>query len=339
MPHVYDADGRYWMDLEPGGYRMCVRAAGYRGAVKDLHVTAAPEGTADVEIALEPAPALEVRVLSEQGAPVANAEIHLSTPEETLNAVKWGVRFSPGINPLGRTDRDGIFRTDALEPDDGVVYVSHPHYGPSSAPLRLGTPVTVRLETGGVVQGTVEAEGEARPESSRVVLAYPDKPELGWVGMKTDGSGRFRFDHVLHGRVEVRASANWYHPDSSLQYYEQEVRQEITVGEPGAEDLVLRVPTGDCTLTGGVHLDGMPFGDFTVEVKVAGEDGRETLHSTTTGFDGRFSLESVPAGQAVVSIRRTFRADSRESFAPATVNILPDQDNHVEFALTAKDLR
>ena len=338
MPHIYDADGRYWMDLEPGNYRMCVRAAGYRGVLKDLHVTAAPEEAAEVEIALDPAPALEVRVLNEQGAPVADAGIQLSTPEETQNTLKWGNRFYPGNKPLGRTGSDGIFRTDALEPDDGVVYVSHRDYGPSFAPLRLGTPVTVRLEPGGVVQGIVEAEGETRPERFRVLLSYPDKPALGSVYMDTERDGRFHFDHVLHGTVEVRARAIWYHPDSSLRSYEQEIRQQITVGESATEDLVLRVPTGDCTLTGGVHLDGMPFGDFTVEVRVTGEDGRETLHSTTTGFDGRFSLDKVPAGQAVVSIRRTFRADSRDSFAPVTMNILPGQNNHVEFAYTAKDL-
>jgi hypothetical protein len=336
MSHVYDVDGRYWMGLEPGEYRMRVCSAGYRAALKDITVTA--EAAPEVEIALEPASALEVRVLNERGAPVVGAAIHLFSPEETRNAIKWGNSFSPGGEPLGRTGGDGIFRTDSLVPDDGVVHVSHPDYAPSSAPLRLGTLVTVRLQPGGVVQGIVEVEGEARPESFQVVLSYSGTPEVECGYMQADQSGRFRFDHVRPGPATVRASADWYRPDGAYNSCRQEVAQEVMVGQTEAENLVLHIPTGACTMTGGVYLDGMPFGDFNVEVRVTAHDGRETVHSVHTRFDGGFALENVPAGEARISIKQ-FQWDGCGFTTTRTMPILPGQDNHAEFAFTQRDLQ
>lgn len=336
MRDVYDADGRYWMDLEPGDYRICVRAAGYRAALKDITVES--ESALAVEIALEPVPTLEVRVLNERGAPVADAGIHLFSPEETRNAIKWGHSFSPGGEPLGKTGGDGIFRTDALTPDNGVVHVSHPDYAPSSAPLRLGTPVTIKLQPGGLVQGIVEVEGEARPESFQVVLSYSGTPEVECGYMQADQSGRFRFDHVRPGPATVRASADWYRPDGAYNSCRQEVAQEVMVGQTEAENLVLHIPTGACTMTGGVYLDGMPFGDFNVEVRVTAHDGRETVHSVHTRFDGGFALENVPAGEARISIKQ-FQWDGCGFTTTRTMPILPGQDNHAEFAFTQRDLQ
>jgi hypothetical protein len=82
----------------------------------------------------------------------------------------------------------------------------------------------------------------------------------------------------------------------------------------------------------------MPFGDFNVEVRVTAHDGRETVHSVHTRFDGAFTLENVPAGEARISIKQ-FQWDGCGFTTTRTMPILPGQDNHAEFAFTQRDLQ
>jgi RNA polymerase sigma factor (sigma-70 family) len=340
MPHIYDADGRYWMELAPGDYRMCVRASGYKVALKNLHVPAASETSAAEEIALEAAPPLEVHVADAQGNPVDGAGVYLFPQDSAKGVLDYGLpRFAPLSSPLGKTGEDGVFRTDWLVLDDGFVYVNHPSYASASAPMRPGEPVEILLHQGGVFQGTVQTEGPTLPSSIRVGVSYPEQPELGTWWTNPDSNGQFRVERVRPGNALVRAEAVWW--VSNSRFYTEEATETAHFGESETTDVTLHLARGICTLTGGVFLEGRPFAEFTVDVTLTSADGEEFRRSTMTGPDGTFMLDDLPAGEGRVSIEpwRSETITLAAPIAPTAVSIFPDQDNHVEFAVTTADLQ
>ncbi len=339
MPHVYDAEGRCWMDLEPGDYQMCVRAPGYRAVAKDMHVEAATDTPAEQEIALEPMPPLEIRATDPQGHPISGAGVYFDTPDVSKEVALWEAeRFAPYRSPVGKTGEDGIFRSDWPVLDDGFVYVRHPAYTPASAPLRFGEPIQICLRPGGVVQGTVEVDGITPAQGIRAGLRYPDCPELGTLWGTTDGNGGFSIEHARPGDAVVFAKVDWRISDTG--YSRQEVSQPVRVADLGTTEVALRISAGDCTLTGGVLLEGRPFGEFSVFAAVTMPDGREVRRSTDIDINGSFVLDGLPAGEGLVSIvpRRFNAGIPLEPMTPIPVSIPPGQNNHVEFAFTANEL-
>jgi RNA polymerase sigma factor (sigma-70 family) len=144
------------------------------------------------EVLLEPMPTIEGLVVTADGAPVANAEIHAeqlrttvesvprnrrtamradenSTVRRTLLASRGGVRPTPPTEPrdevVAHSNAEGVFRITSLLSWPDSLYASHKDYAPASAELgeaSAPSPVKISLvmQPGATITGQVRFNGE-----------------------------------------------------------------------------------------------------------------------------------------------------------------------------------
>lgn len=225
----------------------------------------------------------------------------------------------PNADHTVRTDREGHFQVDGLEPLDYSITVTMPAYFPDGAkmprgPLRVGDRVTVTLIKGGVLTGKViDANGDPVVNvnvRAELVRYYGRSTTGGWVqGRATDDRGIYRIYGLLEGTYVVFAGGPGrlksqyqesvfdfdvptYAPSSTR---ETAAEFSVRLGEEvtGAD---IRYGGEQGRLISGDVMRAKPHTSFAVRMVTGGEAGTQAEGFTTGNFvfkgvaDGNYSL-------------------------------------------------
>ena len=308
-------DGRFAIEEVPAGkWQVVVTAKGYQPGRAAGVVVEEATTTDGVDVRVPRGSRLEVLVLdarTRKGVPDARVAVLSETGAPAFGGL--GI----GDGDL-RTDVDGKAVAEGLAPGKVTVTVDHDDYTPSSQSAVLaeeGGRVEVALSHGGALSGIVLSETRQPLSGAEVSVeggSARGNPFGAGSGTATDGSGRFRFDHLAPGRYTLRASVSGQ---------ASEPVEAVLVGTETKDDVTL-VLAGGATLRGGVAglRDELRAG---VSVNASGP--KDYWASARTGPDGRFELTGAPVG--TISLRATagdFLSGSTRS-ATATVTIVEGQ--------------
>lgn len=217
--------------------------------------------------------------------------------EPAGSEVKGQVVFSDGADASGlvvllsgaeqravTTQADGAFTFTHVKDGSYVASVEAAATLEGRASVGVTAPAAgaleLRLTSAGALGGLVSFGGAPVPGASVSLAGTP-------LTATTDGAGRFRFERLPAGTVELVASARA--PSGQL----RAASLAATVTRAGAADVTLSLveeaaPTA--TLEGSIGFVG-PQSPTAITISVPG-----TSATTTVGADGRFSL-TVPAGR------------------------------------------
>jgi protocatechuate 3,4-dioxygenase beta subunit len=248
----------------------------------------APQGGAAAEVPQQ-GPTLSGYVYDMDGRPLSGAVVSATTFELAGNL--------PSLAGTVVSDAGGRF---ALHLPEGTYQVnaSHKGYGPASATVRTGDPVSLVLPSSGVVTGRVLDE-QRRPverftiDVISVVPGHMPAPAPLVSRAFESRDGTFRVEEFPAWAVVVKASAPGYASAFS---------QPLTLQEKDAKHIELTLPVG-CTLTGRVEDPaGAPVPYVLVDAEsrlVSGsmsELAMQSANQTQSGPDGAFRIEHVAVG-------------------------------------------
>lgn len=308
-------DGRFAIEEVPAGkWQVVVTAKGYQPGRAAGVVVEEATTTDGVDVRVPRGSRLEVLVLdarTRKGVPDARVAVLSETGAPAFG----GLGFGDGDL---RTDVDGKAFAEGLAPGKVTVSVDHDDYTPGNQSAVLaeeGGRVEVALSHGGSLGGVVLSETRQPVSGAEVSLEGGSARGRAFgagSGTATDGSGRFRFDHLAPGRYTLRASVSGHATEPA---------EAVLVGTEAKDDVTL-VLAGGATLRGGVAglRDELRAG---VSVNASGP--KDYWASARTGPDGRFELTGAPVG--TISLRATagdFLSGSTRS-ATATVTIAEGQ--------------
>jgi len=251
-----------------------------------------------------PPPMLEGVVKGPDGRPIANAFV---------GARPAAGRFDYPGQVTGRTDDTGRFRLTLMSAAPHTVRVESKGLAARTLEkVRPGVPLSVTLQKGSVIEGTVRdgatgapvarARVEAREESGEMPLLFGGggwEPDTGRVEAVTDEKGRFRLEGVATGLHTLSAAARGFG---------RARRPSIVAGR--SVDLTL-LPGGSIV---GLVLssDGRPVAGALVRIEPEAPRMGGTAPLEKTDPAGRFEVVGLEAG--------TYRVIARhDRFAPGVL--------------------
>lgn len=304
-----DTAGRFEVKSLPAGtYDLVVQSRGFAPLTVPGLVVPEGKGATDLgTVMLSPGLTLKGIVTDSKGAPVIAAEVRASATEKR-DAMRAFSR-QPETPADATTQADGSFVLEDRAPGESLdLSVSHPGYGPGSAPgvaVPSEQPVRIVLQATARVSGKVT--GPDRKPVAGAQVAVMEMSPASFGGMSrlmpgrprrtvTDEEGAFVVEGVSPGAIEVSASAP----------RRQQARLEGLEVKPGQElsgiDILL-LPGG--VVEGRVlSPDGRPVPGAEVSVIEPSTDGMgisrfSQLRAMTDG-DGQYSIDGVPPGPRTV---------------------------------------
>lgn len=273
-----DADGRYEITgLAPGTWAVTASHSEWSESSVTVELEDAP---ANADLRLGAGGSL-VGVVLAGGRPVAGAEVGLSEAGGT------GRGFGGGQGSL--TGQDGRFRFDRLAP--GRYTLSASLRSQSSDPVEAvvtgetGQEVTLTLEDGAVVHGTVSGLPEVELNGVSVTANGPDGY---FASSRTGVDGTFELTGVPEGTISLRATAGSF-VDST-----RTAQASVTLG-PGQPDAYAEVIfEPGIRVEGTVTRSGEPVAD--AFVTASPETGGGRAASSRTDEWGSFVLEGMSEG-------------------------------------------
>jgi len=238
-------------------------------------------------------------VRNPQGAPVAGAEVILSTLNASEMFFVNDPLPDPASEPRARTNAEGRYEFAGIQPRNRYTLIlSHPDYsrkeeptvpinesGGADMPPITMTPGAslsgrVRNEAGDFVQGTtLHLEGFAY---QGLGIVAPDR-----ISTSTDAEGGFKFKNVPSGQRYLQATAPGY---ATVQVLNLAFEKEETV----VRDITLKVAEGICGRIVGPDNVGIPDAlVIAIGVSSLNQTGRA---QTTTNEKGEFCLDALASG-------------------------------------------
>lgn len=269
-----DGNGYYRLEgLEPGPLSVEATHDEYPRVVRDLE---AREGINRLDLAFEGGQPVSGRVVSVEGAPVAQAAVRLAQAGRT-----WG-------GPETVTQGDGRFVLGGVQDGEYSLWVDSEGFAPSAGEVEIevaGAPVEgleVRLDPGGAITGRVTG---LDPEQFRNVRVSAQGAAFrGLRQSDVDFEGRYRVEHLPPGSYSVVATL----ADSG-----RRAKGQATL-EAGAPEIRLDLQFGQgLTLSGRTVQGEAPIVGATVFA-----EGTDSDHSgwSQTDLEGRFSIEGLEPG-------------------------------------------
>jgi len=254
-----DDQGRLQTLAPASPFSITVRASGYQRAsgIGPFSPGALPPV---VDVALERAPALRGRVLSD-GVPVPGAIVTLSRDVGMMSTSGFLVRFLPERT---RTETDGSGRFE-IAPGEQVSRVVVRAEAPDHAPAEAGPfstdelgripEIVLELSAGGGIEGSVRV-AEGRLPAGIVVAASRGDGRL--VAARTDEEGRYRLDHLLPGPWQVELREEDFNPVGGMAFGADDDARipsncVVLEGRMTRLDLSQRLDA-QCVLAGSVRL-------------------------------------------------------------------------------------
>lgn len=257
-----------------------------------------------------------IRVIdAESGAPIANAQVRLSTADEASTRV-WD----------SETDHEGLARPIGISADvyrlevekDGYLNAANTAAGGRAVRITDGVEsrLLVPVVRATAVSGAV-TDADGRPLSGMWVVALPrteitDRAPVGTIaaGAFTDDRGRYRLYSLLPGEYRIAAEPRGESVSSRLRgmaYYPGEsqfTNAQLLSLAPGAElhsiDIRFAVPPPG-SLRGSVSEIPREWRLARAAVSLVPIAGvRVPVADVTTETSGRFQIDGIPAGDYIV---------------------------------------
>ncbi|HKB14766.1 MAG TPA: carboxypeptidase-like regulatory domain-containing protein, partial [Planctomycetota bacterium] len=338
LPGGEDADGKpdgsfEIADLEPGSYKVEVRADGFAPATAGPFAVTAGASSDAGSIAVFAGTVLRVKVVEAgDGAPIQGAEVSVSPVEKdaplglpmrklehNIRIASGGMLVTGGETDSRKTGADGIAEVPGLAEGSYVVQVKAQDHATAKRETFVAAATPTEIETalakGGTVKGAVtKASGEPF-SGARVFLASAVDPETEEQAT-SDSEGNYRFEHVAPGEWRVGLSE-----DSPLRFggggiFIRSVRQAgpqadergepVTVVEAKEAVVDLRERESGA-VAGRVTELGEPVAGVRVSLTPEGRPHLPFLaeHNAESGTDGRYRIEGVPAGRYTLTAQKT----------------------------------
>ncbi|MCG8460475.1 MAG: carboxypeptidase-like regulatory domain-containing protein, partial [Holophagales bacterium] len=286
-----DGEGRFVLDelSRSKPVDLLVVARGFlRGEARGVRAPP-PE---PVEVTLEPSASVHGWVLDAEDRPIEEAEIYLESRRMLADSE---VEIQVGLPETfaATSDGTGFFEVQGVRPGPAVVQASARGFV-TLDPLHLEVPeagsseeLTLRLEQGSVLEGTVTSSDEEPLAGVRIAI--------GDASAISDADGVYRVEGVAEGP----ATAEAYHPRYEKQRQEVEVaagRNLLDWTLPTGARIEGRVVDGAGEPVAGarVFLDRRQRG-YRQQRQQTGADGRFDFHPVA---DGRFDLWAELPGHA-----------------------------------------
>jgi protocatechuate 3,4-dioxygenase beta subunit len=299
------ADGRFEMPGPTPGTkaRVVAKAAGFLEGRSDPVSAAVGARVDGIAVRLRLGASLEGRVTDERGKPVEGAMVRWLKTEE-LN--EWEIRWRLDSAQPALSDADGRYRAPNVEPGKVLVQVTHAKHLPCTqkdVATEEGRAATfdAKLTAGAAIEGRVLGTDGRAFGGASVVLELQGEPtdEVDWADTRqrrvnSDGDGRFIAEGLAHGRWNVYATAKGAAPSETV---------TVTSGAAG-QSVVLRLAPA-MRIGGVARVEGAAAARVQVSAQrrtavAAGQEqpveSWDNVGSDTTGEDGRFLIEDLPAG-------------------------------------------
>lgn len=298
-------DGAFSFELPPGVLDLVVWRAGYRPAVVADVVAVAGETKDLGAIALDPGKAISGRVVTEDGDPVAGAEVVAYRDESLAASVllpgprgagAWGGRAATGpsgeFRVAGLGDGDFFLRAEGV----GIRMAGDPVVAVAGA-----TNVRIVVKRIRVATGLVLSLDGRKPVAGATVTLTARSPA--WsvrLLVPTDEAGRFVVD-----LSDERFGAEGLRFDVQIagDAFEDFARNDLTLAQVSPEgaltlELVPAPPQEPGTLRGRVLYDtGEPFANGRLKLSFSREMRAPQIFDTETGPDGSFEVSGITPGE------------------------------------------
>ena len=292
-----DARGAFTLRTAPAGVGACpsARAAGFAPSEQTI-LSAAPRSTRELTLVLaEPGRRLVGRVLSPEGAPVADAAVLVGSEREWRPRARAdGTAAWAAIGELVRTDAAGRFALAGVALGALPVQVraaGHPVWRGEVA-RDEPEPLTVRLERGSSVAGIVRSADGSAQGGVRVRI----EPELGFASRSTTSAadGSYRLGPLPPGTLTLVAER----PARGLQLGGAARATTTLALAAGAESRWDPELPPALELHGRIEAPGLDLAGWTVrgwrDASAGSEGYVEEVRTDTTG---RFVLVQPPESE------------------------------------------
>lgn len=308
-------DGSFTLEhVPPGAVSLVASAPGYAGGRMNLDVEEGKNLT-DVLVELEPGARLTGRVTSANGSPLSDVAVAIA-PSAT------GGFAMRGAMSRTRTDANGEYVLESLEPGDETVTFSHPKHVETSKKITLkgrDNRLDVTLGAGQRLAGVVVTEaGTPVPEAE--VMAFGSG---GGREARTNASGTFEFESLAPGRYRFTAAKSGFAEGVVDDF-------DVSSGAP----LRITVKTGG-TIYG--RVTGLPEAELANVIVMAGSGGRSSS-SSPVDPQGNFRIEGAPTGTVRVwatASSRMIGSGGGRSSAPQVVELAPGGTQQVTIEFRA----
>ncbi len=197
----YDAErGRFRLLVSPGEHTLVAHSDGYASVSADVLATL--DAPAEVELTLGETFGLAVHVHDAAGEPVEHATVELRAT--------GNYRYRAPELPAGQlTDSQGVARFEEIPLPVFSIRVDRDDAAPAHADVDVRTTedVRIRLTAGGQLAGRITRTG-GKPAADTEVTLRQVMTEFGSKSVRTDQSGRFRFERLSPGSYTVELNVD-----------------------------------------------------------------------------------------------------------------------------------
>ena len=273
-----DQVGVVRLPARPGDFLVAARAAGLAPGLGEV-VRTRGEEAARVDVALEPAAALDGRASSPGGGPVAGARVR-AVPLVSRWPAFGPPSAPPEVTAIADTDAAGVFRFAALALGSFAVSVEAPGHHPVLVP-RVAVPgevLAITVEPLGALEGAVLLADGRGASGALVRAASTDHGASAVAG----ADGRFR----------LAAPAGSYAVLATLGELAGVAERPVAIAAgASARGAALRLGPaaaleGAVTLPGGAPASG-------ARIALFAHDTHDVVARTTAAADGRFVLHGL----------------------------------------------
>lgn len=326
-----DPDGRFLLEkVQAGARKVIVNAEGYRPAILENLVIPPGRIMDGVVVKMDPSPVVAGVVLTENGAPAADAYVFQRHEEPTFaQAAEASALAHPVAAKFYQlTDALGRFRLDSVDAKSRFVSAYHPLHGFAFLPVDPESFETqsleIRLNPPGVVHGVLEIHGQPIPNVKIEAQA------IMWAAHAyTDESGYYRIAVPPGAEVSIT-------PRDVPQTNRFMSVSQVSTDSSEAVPVNFDFTPDDTQVSGVVTLDDLPPGaEYRVRVVASYQlPGHRELHvNANCDPQGRYTLDGAPPGTARLQVAVTPKNGDGAFYPEQYVEIQTGEENILNFDL------
>lgn len=246
------ADGTYTLcGLNPGTFVLKIRTKGLAPSLSQAFTVADGQVLPDVTVQLSQGGSIKGRLVDANGAGISGARLVTLDDEHgdaNLDPFLGGLVDTSTTQRRGKSDGEGYFELDLLNPGRYRLKVEHPQYTTQvvgglvvndGAASDVGA---LAMQGGGLVKGTVFDGAGTAVARATVRLLRTDHDETFSYQVRTDAAGVYQIEHVKPGSYKLSAMRSANGADAFNTLIEQqssEVTLNVIDGSTVTKDLRL----------------------------------------------------------------------------------------------------
>jgi protocatechuate 3,4-dioxygenase beta subunit len=333
--------------LAAGQWTLDASAEGF-GPMTPLELTLPRATDEPLVLVLTPAATIAGTVLDPQGKPVGGALVTLHAElQERIQRVQ-----DSADTPEATSAEDGSFLLGDLASGTSTILAQRDGFAASEPAAVVATPeapasgVVLRLRKGALLTGEVYGPDEKLAAGVQVIAQEPGTMEVS-MG-RTDGTGRFRFEHLVPGPWTVTAmldlaavETEGSQAEVSASFLENMRFAMVTLEDGEEEHVVLGAPPKDPVLVRGTVRHGDEgVSEGMVSFVAEGSKGLEALKIAPLGADGRYETQLTQPGRYLVTVQITAGGGTFQQNSVEFNETIPQKPEHVlDLALPLAALR